>query len=316
MPAVDIPNSQDQAPIGELLPYYLSYITYELRLSKQSIQKYTDGMRWVMRILDNIPPQAIRAEHILVIKARMGERNVGPSRIAGLLFALKSFLRFCRLGVGLPTMDPKQIRVPRIPKREVLFLTPAEVQQFVSAIPIRKSPRAFDMRWLCFRALVEVLLGTGMRISEALSLKRSSIDWQTGEATIVGKGNKERTDFFSPRALNWIREYVNRRGDSKDALFLSTGEKLLTRETAVTWFVRYRKEAGIKKNVSAHMLRHTVATTLLFNGCPIGHIKEILGHENLMTTCNYYLGVDKRAAKEAHRRYLAYETNAGSTLGL
>ena len=99
-------------------------------------------------------------------------------------------------------------------------------------------------------------------------------------------------------------------------MFLSTGEKLLTRETAVTWFVRYRKEAGIKKNVSAHMLRHTVATTLLFNGCPIGHIKEILGHENLMTTCNYYLGVDKRAAKEAHRRYLAYETNPGSTIGL
>src|SRR5437899_2375292 len=169
MPAVAIPSSQDQAPIGELLPYYLSYITYELRLSKQSIQKYTDGMRWVVRILGNIPPQTIRAEHILVIKARMGERNVGPSRIAGLLFALKSFLRFCRFGVGLPTIDPKQIRVPRIPKREVLFLTPAEVQQFVSAIPIRKSPRSFEMRWLYSRALVEVLLATSMRISQALS---------------------------------------------------------------------------------------------------------------------------------------------------
>ena len=74
----------------------------------------------------------------------------------------------------------------------------------------------------------------------------------------------------------------------------------------MTWFQRFRREAGIKKRVTAHVLRHTVATTLLFNGCPIGHIKEILGHENLMTTCNFYLGADKRAAKEAHRQYLDY----------
>jgi site-specific recombinase XerD len=55
------------------------------------------------------------------------------------------------------------------------------------------------------------------------------------------------------------------------------------------------------------MLRHTVATTLLFNGCPIGHIKEILGHDRLITTCNFYLGADKRAAKKAHGDFLDYE---------
>ena len=55
------------------------------------------------------------------------------------------------------------------------------------------------------------------------------------------------------------------------------------------------------------MFRHTVATTLLFNGCPIGHIKDILGHERLITTCNFYLGTDKRAAKKAHGKYLDYD---------
>src|ERR1700681_4679149 len=58
--------------------------------------------------------------------------------------------------------------------------------------------------------------------------------------------------------------------------------------------------------VTAHMLRHTVATTLLFNGCPIGHIKDILGHDRLITTCNFYLGADKRAAKKAHGDFLDY----------
>ncbi len=62
----------------------------------------------------------------------------------------------------------------------------------MAAIPIHKSQRGFDLKWLCFRTLVEVLLGTGVRISEGLSLKRTSVNFQTGEATIVGKGNKER----------------------------------------------------------------------------------------------------------------------------
>ncbi len=70
------------------------------------------------------------------------------------------------------------------------------------------------------------------------------------------------------------------------------------------WFRRFRIAIRFPKPVTAHMLRHTVATTLLFNGCPIGHIKEILGHDRLITTCNFYLGADKRAAKKAHGDFL------------
>src|SRR2546421_13109932 len=85
---------------------------------------------------------------------------------------------------------------------------------------IGKGRRLYDVDWLSFRALVEVLLGTGARISEALSLKRSSINFQTGEATIIGKGNKERVLFFSPRSLNWVKEYLQRRQDRGEALFV------------------------------------------------------------------------------------------------
>jgi integrase/recombinase XerD len=71
-------------------------------------------------------------------------------------------------------------------------------------------------------------------------------------------------------------------------------------------FNRYREIAGIHKKITPHLLRHTAATQLLFNGCPIGHIKEILGHERLETTCRYYLGLDNRAAKRAFNQYLVY----------
>jgi site-specific recombinase XerD len=132
-------------------------------------------------------------------------RDHGASRISHILSALKSFLRFSTLAVGLETMDLRQIRLPRIPKREVPFLTPDEIRQHVAAIPLRKGPRSYDVDWLSFRVLVEVLLGSGARISEALSLKRTSINLQTGEATIIGKGNIRSACCFCRRSSSRSR---------------------------------------------------------------------------------------------------------------
>src|SRR6266852_1618508 len=190
-------DSERQATIRELMPYFLGYGKVELRWAAGTLEKYEDAMGWVIRWLGEIPPGRITQQHILLLKAQCAQRNVGPNRIAHILAALKAFLRFCTLAVGLETMDVRQIRLPRIPKREVQFLTPDEVQQYVAAIPLRDGPRLYDVDWLGFRTLVEVLLGTGARISEALSLNCSSINFQTGEATIIGKGNKERVLFFS-----------------------------------------------------------------------------------------------------------------------
>ena len=301
-------EGERQATIRELMPYFLGYGKVELRWAAGTLEKYEDAMKWVIRGLGDIPPGRITKHHILIIKAECAKRNVGPNRIAHILAALKAFLRFCQLAVGIQTMDVKEIHFPRIPKREVTFLTPDEIQRYVAAIPIRKGPKSFDMKRRCFRTLVEVLLGTGVRISEALSLKRSSINFQTGEATIIGKGNKERVIFFSPRSLSWVKEYLLRRQDRGEALFvIGRHGKGLQQQVALSWFRRFRATIGFPKDVTAHMLRHTVATTLLFNGCPIGHIKEILGHDRLITTCNFYLGVDKRAAKKAHGDFLDYE---------
>ena len=309
-----LPNPERQATMGELIPYFLAHAKLELRFSPESLAKYQDCLGWIVRWLGDIPPQKIRQEHVLLIKARCAERHVGASRVSSMIYTLKSFLKFCRLTLGLETIDGRDIKAPRLPKREVVYLTPEEVQEYVSAIPLRKSARRFDMRWLMFRALVEVLLGTGMRISEAMSLKRSSVNFQTGEATIIGKGNKERVVFFSPRALNWIKEYLTRRRDQSDALFVGAWGRPIGRAYVVQLFRRVRRSVPLRlqKKVSAHVLRHTMATTLLFNGCPISHIKEILGHSRLTTTCNFYLGTDKRAAKKAHAKYLDYEAASES----
>jgi integrase/recombinase XerD len=157
--------------------------------------------------------------------------------------------------------------------------------------------------------MVEVLLGTGARISELTALDRTNILFDRREAKIIGKGSKQRTIFFTEESLEWVSRYLSRRQDSEVPLFVSHGHppRRIAIDCLKNIFPRVAKRAGITKKVTAHILRHTMATTLLFNGCPIGHIKELLGHDRLDTTCRYYLGLDIRAAKEAHQKFMRYE---------
>jgi integrase/recombinase XerD len=148
-----------------------------------------------------------------------------------------------------------------------------------------------------------------MRISEALSLNRSDIDWETKEARITGKGGKERRVYFTDQALGHLRRCLRFRHDDHPAMFVTQGNSVERLNPGDVWskFRRYGVRAGLAKRVSPHMLRHTMATTLLSNGCPIGHIRTLLGHAHLQTTCRYYLGVISDAeAKVAHRRFLTY----------
>ena len=164
------------------------------------------------------------------------------------------------------------------------------------------------------RALAEVLCITGMRIAEALSLNRAQIDWETQTAQIVGKGNKPRKVYFTDSALAWIRQYLDIRHDEHPALFVTQGDNPIRLNAQGTWkrFHRYAKQAGIGKKVYPHMLRHTMATTLLANGCPIGHIRALLGHEHLTTTCKYYLGIiAEKDVQAAHAKYLSYDIEQG-----
>lgn len=301
-----IRNFGKSGTIRELLPYYLAYAEHESRVGPRTRDHYREGIYRALKVLGEVTPQELDTRSVLAVKADMAAKGVGPAWSRSVIFSLRSFLRFCRLVPNLDVMDPGSIQLPRIPRREVEFLTPDEVERFLAAIPIYSEGKRLNVRWLGCRSLMEVLLATGMRISEALSLKRADINFETGEANVIGKGNKERTVFFTPRALGWVKEYVNRRRDSSEWLFVFPTGRKVGYDAVRTWFRRTRARARLQKKVTAHILRHTCATTLLFNGCPIGHIKEILGHDRLETTCRYYLGVDKTAAKEAHRKYLSF----------
>lgn len=306
-------NSQTGATFSALIPGFARYTQFELSLSPKTAKKYKECLDWVVKDLGDLPVKLLDLGYVTILKEKIKQRGAGDSRLYSIIFALKGFLRYCRAALELPVLDPNKIKSPKRPRREVIYLTNEEVKQFIDSIKFEnqnpqhnKHTPNIRMDGLRFRTLVEVLLGTGMRISEALSLNRDSIDFEKMEAKIIGKGNKERTVFFSQRAIDWVQYYLQHRTDGEAPLFVT---QRLTRPNAVDMsglFKRYTRKAGITKHLTPHILRHTMATNLLFNGCPIGHIKEILGHDRLETSCRYYLGLDKSKAKEAHGKFLNF----------
>ena len=163
-------------------------------------------------------------------------------------------------------------------------------------------------RGLRMRALCQVLLGTGMRISEALSLNRNDIDWAGKEARVVGKGSKPRVVYFSEGALCWLKKYLDSRKDDNPALFVTFGSrpKRLQRYDLSKSFRHYGNLAGISKRLTPHILRHDYATMLVANNCNLFAILQMLGHSDIKTTAKYYLGVDKAGIKSAHDKFLRF----------
>src|SRR5262249_1001067 len=150
---------------------------YDARRTPWTIRRYSEALVWVIRYIGDRPIATLHLEHLLSLRRQMGERGCREARVAAILNTVRSFLKFCRDIVGIPALDPQEVRVPRVPRRDVVYLTKDEVEAFVNAVvgPAEDWSRIPISR-LRFRALVEVLLGTGARISEALSLNRSQID--------------------------------------------------------------------------------------------------------------------------------------------
>src|ERR1022692_3377016 len=156
---------------------------------------------------------------ILEFRRAIVDRRLSIARQYSLLVVLKLFLKFCKTVLKLTVMDAAEIRLPRRPQRRVEFLTDEEVNRVLSVVS------AHHFTGLRLRVLLEVLLSTGMRISEALSLNRDAADGLSGEVEIIGKGNKPRTVFISPGCRGWMNRFLGFRRDNHPAIFITTGKR-------------------------------------------------------------------------------------------
>jgi len=270
--------------------HFLVYGRAERQYARETQIKHRDCFSsWILPTFGDRDIESLVRYDILHMRDRMVERDLSSARQSSILATLKAFLG--------------EIKLPRRDLPHPVAYTPAEVEQIVSCL----NPARFtDAR---LRALCELILGTGVRLGEALRLDRLPFDQNITEMDIIGKGGKQRTIFFSDRCRYWVKTYLQVRADSHPALFITTGSppRRWAREDVSKFFIALKQRSGIKKKLTPHIFRHTYCTTLLNNGTDISFIKELAGHEDIQTTARYYLGVDKPALRRIVKERLRYD---------
>jgi len=213
---------------------------------------------------------------------------------------LRQLLEYIRGEGHTTSVNWWEISLPTVAKKEVDWLDPEEWEL------VRK---AFNLNWIIGirdRALVEILHASGMRIGEALSLNRDSINWEKKEAEIIGgkKPYKPRKVYFTDESLLHLRNYLNMRNDNFPPMFVSlTGQRATPAGVRRTIHTAM-KFAGIKKRIHPHIFRSTFATELLHGRTDVKSVQALCGHESERTTLRYYAAVSKAKCKEEHQRVL------------
>jgi integrase/recombinase XerD len=203
---------------------------------------------------------------------------------ARLIAGIHSFYSFL-LYHNYIEQDPSELLEP--PKKEMHLpevLSLDEIDAMIAAIDMSKSESHRN------RAIIEMLYGSGLRVSELVNLKQSNIFLDEHYMLIEGKGNKQRLVPLSPVAEEWYLYWLQERShwpikpEGRDIAFINRYGRPLTRAMVFTIIKRLCLIAGIKKTVSPHTLRHSFATHLLQNGADLRIIQQLLGHEDLATT--------------------------------
>jgi integrase/recombinase XerD len=297
--------------IEEAYNVFLVYGRGERNYARETLVKLRDCFRaWILPVLGQSDVQGVTRPDVLRLRTAMIDRGLGVNRQYSVLMALKVFCKFCREVLKITCLDPdREIQLPVRPKPFVHYLTNQDVQR------LRDCIEAHKFVGLRMRTLIEVLLTTGLRISEALSLDRTPFEMGSSEIVVMGKGNKPRTVFFPESTLGWIRRFLRFRADDCPAVFVTTGiARRWDRNDLSKYFKELKWKAGIDKPLTPHILRHTFCTNLRDNGTDITLIKELAGHQDIQTTAKYYLGVSKQSLRDAVRRNLNYNVRPESPL--
>ena len=154
-------------------------------------------------------------------------------------------------------------------------------------------------------SLIELLISTGMRVGELVNLNINSLNFEDRSCIVLGKGNKEREVYFDAKTKLHLKEYISKRKDSNDALFVSMREP--HQRLTISGIELIIRTLGINSNINKvhpHKFRRTLATMAIDKGMPVEQVQKLLGHVKIETTMNYAL-VNQSNVKISHRRYIA-----------
>ena len=284
---------------------FKNYLKLERGLSDNSIKSYEYDLILFKKFLIankindtpiNCKPETIKN---YLYKSFSDKKSISQARS---ISAIKSFFNYLIFEGYIKDSPISNIESPKQEKKLPKVLTEEEIKKLINSIDLNHD---FGQR---NKTIIEILYGTGIRVSELINLKLSNIFFKENIIKVIGKGNKERFVPLGEIASNELKIYINNRNrlkiDSKssDILFLNRYGRGLTRSMIFKIISDASKRVGLDKKISPHTLRHSFATHLIKNGADLRTIQLILGHESITTT-EIYTHLDTLHLEEVLKKY-------------
>jgi len=290
---------------------YLEHLEIEKNRSQKTLENYGRYLDRFLQFTKVTSPSQITEDAIRQYRLQLNRLRDSDGK--GLkkvtqnyhIIALRNFLKYLAKR-DIKSVSAEKVELGKQEDREVTFLERDELDRLLNA------PEGIKLESLRDKALLTTLFSTGMRVSELCALDRDKIDSKRGEVSIRGKGSKIRVVFLSDDAKNILSDYLNKRPDTDEALFIRVphsknfskeADLRLTPRSIQRIVEKYATKAGIVgKNVSPHTLRHSFATDLLRNGADIRSVQALLGHSSVTTT-QIYTHVTDKQLREVHEKF-------------
>ena len=307
--------------LNRYLVDYLEHCEIEKNLAQSTIRMYdfylNDFFTWLADFLDrekiypkDLNDETVRKYRLFLNRRKSAQSEDGYKRSTQKTFmvAVRAFLKYLIVERNLDVVSPDKVILGKDRDRVPKVLNEDQLERLFSVQDLNKLSGVRD------RAILETLFSTGLRVSELVALDVDSINIETGEFTVVGKGGKARIVYLSASAKHWIRRYLATRNDEFAPLFLRysgknmakndpDGESLRLSSRSVQRLVKkYVHRAGLAVEATPHTLRHTFATGLLQEGADLRSVQELLGHSDVSTT-QIYTHITNKRLKDTHKKF-------------
>lgn len=293
-----------KSAVSDLIRGYAAYLRLERSYSENTIGGYTHDVNLLREFLEDKDRDIKEVEEadLHEFLASLRDMGIGARSQARIIAGVRGFFRYLQLEGVLELNPAELLDSPKLTLYLPEVLSVEEIDAMIGAIPREKDEALRN------EAIMEMLYGSGLRVSELVNLKISHIGLEEGFILVEGKGNKQRVVPVSPRAMELIGLWMDQREglkiapDASDILFLNRRGRKLTRVMIFYIVKDLAERAGIKRNVSPHTLRHSFATHLLEGGANLRSIQELLGHESVTTT-ELYVHLDRRHLRATLEQY-------------
>ncbi len=280
----------------ELADAYLNHLRVERRVSDHTVTSYAHDLVLLdeFALARGRDATALERQDLEEFARDLMAAGRSPRSVARVVACVRGFYRFLVLDRRLGHNPAEDLRAPRSWPALPKFLTLEEVDRLIA------QPDVSTPLGLRDRALLELLYATGLRVSELVGLRASDINLEAGYLVCMGKGSKQRLVPLGDQAAAWVRRYQKEarphlvRKASASRLFVNARGGPLSRVGFWKNLKRYGAQAGLKRDLSPHVLRHSFATHLLDRGADLRAIQMMLGHADLSTTQIYTHVIETR----------------------